>query len=98
MIQVAYFAYRDYYVKFEELGTGEGFADIVYFPKQGKGVPILLVELKWNKDADTAIRQIKTKGYAEGLKDYGTDTLLVGICYDKEGREYECRIEKYSKS
>ena len=96
-IQVAYFAYKDYYLKFEELGTGEGFADIVYFPKQGKGVPILLVELKWKKDAETAIRQIKTKGYAKGLEDYGSEMLLVGISYDKDNREYACRIEKWER-
>ena len=94
-IQVAYFAYKDYYVKFEELGTGEGYADIVYLPKQGKGVPILLVELKWKQDADTAIRQIKTKGYARGLKDYGSEMLLVGINYDAETKVYECKIEKW---
>ncbi|MBR1711265.1 MAG: AAA family ATPase [Clostridia bacterium] len=94
-IQVAYFAYKDYYVKFEELGTGEGYADIVYLPKQGKGVPILLVELKWKQDADTAIRQIKTKGYARGLNDYGSEMLLVGINYDVETKVYECKIEKW---
>ena len=96
-IQVAYFAYKDYYVKFEEVGTGEGYADIVYIPKQGKGVPILLVELKWKKDAETAIQQIKTKGYAEGLEDYGSEMLLVGISYDVDEKDYECKIEKWTK-
>ena len=72
-IQVAYFAYKDYYLKLEELPTGKGYADIVYIPKPGKGVPALLVELKWNEGADTAIRQIKEKGYADGLKDFGTE-------------------------
>ena len=93
-IQVAYFAYKDYYLKFEELATGEGYADIVYFPKQGKGVPILLVELKWKKDAETAISQIKTKGYAKDLEDYGNEMLLVGISYDVKDKNYECKIEK----
>ena len=96
-IQVAYFAYKDYYLKFEELATGEGYADIVYFPKQGKGVPILLVELKWKKDAETAISQIKAKGYAKGLEDYGGELLLVGISYDKGSKEYECKIEKWEE-
>ena len=96
-IQVAYFAYKDYYVKFEELGTGEGYADIVYIPKQGKGVPILLVELKWKKDAETAIQQIKTKGYAKGLEDFGSEMLLVGISYDVDEKDYECKIEKWER-
>ena len=57
-------------MKLEELASGEGYADIVYLPKQGEGVPALLVELKWNRSADTAIRQIKEKGYVEGVKDF----------------------------
>jgi len=96
-IQVAYFAYKDYYVKFEELAAGEGYADLVYVPKQGKGVPALLVELKWNEEADTAIRQIKDKGYARGLEDLGGELLLVGISYDRDSKEYACRIERWKR-
>ena len=96
-IQVAYFAYKDYLLKLEELPTGEGYADIVYLPKPGKGVPTLLVELKWNKSADSAIRQIKEKGYVDGVKDLGPDVLLVGISYDRGSKVYECRIEKWKK-
>ncbi len=96
-IQVAYFAYKDYYLKLEELPTGKGYADIVYIPKPGKGVPALLVELKWNEGADTAIRQIKEKGYADGLKDFGTELLLVGIGYDRDGKAYRCRIDRWEK-
>lgn len=97
-IQVAYFAYKDYYLKCEEVATGEGYADMVYIPKPGKGVPMLLVELKWNKDADTAISQIKEKGYARGLKDFGNEILLVGISYDKDSKVYECQIEKWQRA
>ena len=97
-IQVAYFAYKDYYLKCEEVATGEGYADMVYIPKQGKGVPMLLVELKWNKDADTAISQIKEKGYARGLKDFGSEMLLIGISYDKDSKVYECQIEKWQRA
>lgn len=97
-IQVAYFAYKDYYLKCEEVATGEGYADMVYIPKPGKGVPMLLVELKWNKDADTAISQIKEKGYARGLKDFGSEILLVGISYDKDSKVYECQIEKWQRA
>lgn len=93
VIQVAYFAYKDYYVKFEELPTGMGYADIVYFPKQGKGVPALLIELKWNRSAVGAIQQIKEKCYPDALRGYGGELLLVGISYDKKSRAYECQIE-----
>ena len=95
VIQVAYFAYRDYYMKLEELPTGEGYADIVYLPKPGKGVPALLVELKWNRSAVGAIQQIRDKQYPSALEGYGGELLLVGINYDKASREYACRIEKW---
>jgi len=95
VIQMAYFAYKDYYLKLEELPTGEGYADIVYLPKLGKGVPALVVELKWNKSAVGAIRQIRDRQYPRALEGYGGELLLVGINYDKGSREYVCRIEKW---
>ncbi len=94
VIQIAYFAYKDYFLKLEELPTGEGYADIVYLAKPGKGVPSLLVELKWNKSAEGAIHQIKEKHYPAALEGYGGELLLVGINYDKKSKEYKCRIEK----
>ena len=99
VIQLACFSYRDYYLKMEELPTGLGYADIVYLPKQGETVPALLIELKWNKSAETAIDQIKKKKYPEVLRDYGGEILLAGISYNKnitsEGRRYTCVIEKW---
>ena len=100
VVQLAYFSYRDYYLKMEELPTGRGYVDIVYLPKQGETVPALVVELKWNHSSDTAIRQIKDKNYPLVLRDYGGEILLVGINYDKDAsagqRKYSCRIEKCS--
>ncbi len=97
VIQVAYFAYKDYYLKLEELPTGEGYADIVYLPKPGKGVPALVVELKWNGSAEGAIRQIRERRYPAALEDYGGELLLVGVSYDRGSRDYACRIEKYTR-
>ena len=34
VIKLAYFSYKDYYLKFEELPSGDGYADIVYLPKK----------------------------------------------------------------
>lgn len=31
------------------------------------------------------------------MNDYPGDILLVGINYDKEGKEHQCLIEKYEK-
>lgn len=98
VIQIAYYSYPDYYLKFEELPSGDGYADIVYFPKRNSPMPILVIELKWNKSAEGAIEQIRDKRYFDVLTEYGSDILLVGICYDKDGksdkRKHVCKIEK----
>ena len=56
--------------------------------------PVLVVELKWNKAAKTALQQIKEKHYVESLKNYAGEILLVGINYDKKMKEHICSIEK----
>ena len=98
IIKLAYFAYKDYYMSFEELPAGAGFADIVYFPKKDATLPALLIDLKWNKTAVGAIDQIKNKHYPDAIKDYGGEVLLVGINYDKDApageRKHSCVIEK----
>ena len=53
----------------------------------------MIIELKYDKDADTAIKQIKNKKYMGNLKGY-RNVLLVGVNYDKKSRKYECSIEK----
>ena len=52
------------------------------------------MELKWNKDTETAIQQIKNKRYPESILNYTGDILLVGINYDKNSKEHQCLIEK----
>lgn len=84
----------------QELPTGLGYEDILYLPKQGETVPALLVELKWNKSAEAAIEQIKSRKYPEVLRGYGGNILLTGINYDKDApagkRKYTCVIEKWN--
>ena len=83
---------------FEELPAGAGYADIVYLPKRDSILPVLLIELKWNRSAQGAIDQIKAKRYPEAVRGYGGDILLVGISYDKDApageRKHQCRIER----
>ena len=95
VIKIAYFAYRDYYLQFEELPGGNGYADIVFIPKKYTDYPALIVELKWEDSPETAINQIKKKHYPDALKDYDGDILLVGISYDKDDDEkhHRCVIE-----
>ncbi len=98
VIKLAYFSYRDHYIKFEELPSGNGFADIVYFPKKQSPLPLLVIELKWNQSAGGAITQIKERNYPQALSGYGGEILLVGIPYDRnaktEKRKHTCVIEK----
>ena len=92
---LAYYAARQKYTLIRELPTGQGFADLVFLPKpKYADLPALLVELKWDKGADTAIRQIKEKKYPKSLEGYTGNILLVGVSYDKKTRKHECRIEK----
>jgi len=78
-----------------ELASGKGFADIVLIPRKNVDSPAIVLELKCNKDADTAICQIKRKQYPEKIAEYADNLLLVGINYDKQQKKHECRIERY---
>lgn len=53
----------------------------------------MLIELKWDREAKTAIDQIKEKQYPKGLEKYQDQLLLVGICYDKQTKKHTCTIE-----
>ena len=54
----------------------------------------MVIELKWNKNADAAIAQIKNKKYPNALQGYNK-MLLVGISYNKDTKEHGCVIEEY---
>ena len=77
-----------------ELPTGKGYADLVYLPKPGVNKPALLIELKFDKSAQTAITQIKEKNYLQFFKDYKGEVLLVGINYSKGTKTHQCIIER----
>ena len=79
-----------------ELPTGKGYADLVYLPKPGVNKPALLIELKFDKSALTAVTQIKEKNYLQFFKDYKGEVLLVGINYSKDTKTHQCIIEKAS--
>ena len=100
VLTVAYLSAMQYYFKpVRELPTGRGFADFVYIPKPEyrEDYPAMVVELKWNKNAKTALDQIKNKKYPQSVLNYTGDILMVGINYDKENKEHQCLIEKYKK-
>ncbi len=97
---VAYLSAMQYYFKpIRELPTGRGFADFVFVPKPEykADYPALVVELKWNQNAQTAMQQIKDKKYPASILSYTGDILLVAINYDKDSKEHQCLIETYQK-
>ena len=77
-----------------ELPTGKGYDDLVYLPKPGVNKPALLIELKFDKSAQTAITQIKEKNYLQFFKNYKGEVLLVGINYSKDTKTHQCIIER----
>ncbi len=100
VLSLAYLSAMRYYFKpVRELPTGRGFADFVFLPKPEYRMdyPALLIELKWNKDVQTAIMQIKERKYPEAIRSYTGEILLVAISYDKKKKEHHCMIETYQK-
>ena len=100
ILSIGYLSTMRYYFKpIREFPAGRGFADFVYLPKPeySRDYPALVVELKWNQNAQTAIWQIKNRQYPETVANYTDNILLVGISYDKKQKTHNCVIEKYSE-
>ena len=96
VISLAYYTARKNYIMHRELPTGKGFADIVYIPRKKVDAPALVIELKHNQPAGTAIEQIKAKNYPEKIAEYTGEIVLVGISYDDE-KGHNCQIERLVK-
>ena len=97
VLTVAYIWARNEYVIHREYATGKGYADLVMIPRRNVSKPALVIELKFNHSADTAIDQIRQKNYPAQIAEYTGDILLVGISYDKESKQHTCRIERSTK-
>jgi len=97
-INLAFYFAREYYTIIRELPTGKGFADICFIPRKiHLDKPAVIIELKWDKTAQGAIRQIKEKQYVDALDEYCGELLLVGINYDKWTKMHTCVIEQMCK-
>ena len=99
VLTLAYYTARKYYDIIRELPGGYGFADLVFVPKRNVEKPAMVLELKWNQKAETAITQIKEKHYPESLGNYHGGVLLVGISYGKKAgqedyKKHACRMER----
>ena len=97
-INLAFYFAREYYTIIRELPTGKGFADICFIPRKiHLDKPAVIIELKCDKTAQGAIRQIKEKQYVDALDEYRGELLLVGINYDKGTKMHTCVIEQMCK-
>ena len=93
VLTIAYIWAKNEYIIHREYATGKGYADLVMIPRRNVAKPALVIELKFNHSADTAIDQIKQKNYPSKIAEYTGDILLVGINYDKETKQHTCHIE-----
>ena len=98
VLSIAYFYARNDYIIHRELASGKGFADLVLIPRKNVESPAIILELKYNRDADSAIDQILRRQYPAKVAQYTGDLLLVGINYDREKKTHECQIQTQSKN
>ena len=99
-VRLAYFNAEQYYTLIPEMQAGRGYADLAYIPSpKYPDKPAILVELKWNKDAETAMTQILDRRYPDSLEKYKGNIILVAIDYNKEVtsgckgyKHHSCRI------
>lgn len=96
VIHLAYYAAQDAYHLYFEENAGKGVADCVMVPKK-RGLPGIVLELKYNRSAEEAVEQIRKKNYAEKIWQATDKVLLVGINYDKKTKKHQCLIEEICK-
>ena len=96
VVSIAYYSAIRFYEFKKEFPSGKGFADMVFFPYKHVNKPLIVIELKHNKTAESAIAQIKEKKYTNSLEKYSGEILLVGITYDDDKKHY-CKIERLNK-
>lgn len=94
VLSLAFYTARRQYRVIREMPSGKGFADIVLVPLQNVDAQPIILELKYNVSADTALDQIKRKEYVSALSAHKGEVILVGINYDKKTKCHSCKIEK----
>ena len=93
VLSLAFYTARSRYNMIREFPSGKGFADIVLLPHRNVDGPAIVLELKYDKNANTAISQIKQQKYTDAFRDYYGEVVLVGINYDKTTKKHSCIIE-----
>ncbi len=99
IVKLAFFTYRDHYIKLEELPSGTGYVDMAYIPKRYDPSPALIIELKAGGTPQEAIEQIRSRNYASSVEGLGSAPVLVAITYDRDDKTkpHYCVIEQDRK-
>ena len=93
-IYLAYIYALNSYTVVREMTTGKGFADVVFIPVNPKN-PAMIIELKRNGCAESALDQIRNKRYFSSLTNYLGNLLFVGINYDEKEKTHTCQMEMF---
>lgn len=92
VLSLAFYYAKNDYTFHRELPTGKGFADLVLMPRKSSDKPAILLELKKDQSAQTAIEQIHNKEYKGKVLQYDGRVILVGINYDSRSKKHDCKI------
>ena len=100
IVNLVYLSARDQYRVEREEKAGKGFVDFIFYPVRYDQDCIIL-ELKVDHSPEDAIAQIKEKDYALRFRGktaeknkYTGRILAVGISYNKETKEHDCKVEE----
>ena len=103
IVNLVYLSARNKYRIEREDKAGKGYVDFIFYP-WNVTEPCIILELKVDSSPEEAIQQIKDKDYIlrfQGKlgenKKYTGKIFGVGISYDKETKEHQCKIEMLSK-
>ena len=95
-IYLAYIYALNRYTIVKEMTAGKGFADVTFIPLH-KEDPAMIIELKRNHNAESALDQIRCKQYSDALTNYHGRLMFVGINYDEKEKRHSCQIEEFVK-
>lgn len=102
IVKLVYLSARDDYNMEREDKSGVGYVDYLFAPKRNMADDCIIVELKVDAAAEEAIRQIKSRNYAQRFlgklgecSRYTGRILAVGISYFRNdpAKKHECRVE-----
>ena len=95
-IYLSYIYALNHYTVVREMTAGKGFADVVFIPFTDND-PAMIIELKRNSSADSALSQIRERRYFDSLSHYKGNLLFVAINYDEKNKTHSCHIERFNK-